>query len=213
MSTPASLVNVSGYTEPGSIVYVNGILVKVMPDGTFQMFCPVNGKGKTAIRVTSMDMAQNTRTIEDFLSYEPVSVAQEKASGMGQMLLIIAIILLVLVAIVAYALIVRSGREPPEEIDDGTVLLVEVESPRAESPRTEAPRTQTPQRPVVQGATDAKRPTPAPVHRPVHPQPRRTVVPQRKTGPAQPPGGANKPLSDKEADQDMVTEENDQGGM
>jgi hypothetical protein len=211
MTAPALTVNVSGYTEPGSVVYVNGVLVLVAPDGHFHMICPLKASGETPIVVRSSDLAGNTRTVEQGISYVPVTTNVQEESDKGQTFLVVSIIILVLVGVIAFALMRMRGGKPEQAEAAGTALLVDVEAAEPEQPE---PKTSKPeaQRPVAPKTSTTSPNAPRAPVRPVRPQARRAVKATPRTAAAPAPRSGERTLSDQGAELDMVAEDIEQGG-
>jgi len=113
MTSPANTVRVTGYTEPGAVLLVNDVLLSLGDDGSFSMLYPLNSKGGTTIIARSTDVANNTMSLEQVITYSPVEEQEEEETDNGMSLLIGSIVLLVVVTIIAVLLVVRQRREPP----------------------------------------------------------------------------------------------------
>ncbi len=217
-TSPSLLVNLTGYTEPGSIVYVNGVLVIVGQDGEFQTYCPINEKARTPITVVSTDMAGNTRTVEEGVTYFSETTGEASDDAAGRTFLVASILILVVVIILAVLLIMRGRRRSQAAEVEDRALLVEVEAADIEAPQPKSREPSKPVAPKVPGgqavavtkpAAPARAPAAAPAQRPVHPQVRRKVVPRPKATMAKAPDATDKGLSDKGAEADMSADESE----
>jgi Glucodextranase, domain B len=219
LTSPASTVNITGYTDPGSVLTVKGILLPVADDGTFVMPFVLNPKDMvTEIVIDSLDPAGNVREIRQNITYMPVKTGEKKETNWGLWFLVISLIILVVVGIVS-AYVVRSRRdewlemeaarttpvapiEPLEPVKDAETLPGPDEIGLKEEGKGGRP----PEGPAA-ASTTAARPRPRP------PQARR--VPPARPAPKAPgaPEGDAKDLSDQGAEAESKAEETDQEGM
>ncbi|MFH0863684.1 MAG: Ig-like domain-containing protein [Candidatus Gottesmanbacteria bacterium] len=63
-------VKVSGQTEIGSTIYINGRLVILQSDGSFSFSLPLN-EGENILKIEVTDIAGNQTTIEKKVTYSP----------------------------------------------------------------------------------------------------------------------------------------------
>ena len=102
--TTESLAHVSGTVEPGSNVTVNGKDVAVDASGNFATTVSLS-EGSNKIKVTVMDPAGNTKTVEK-------TVNRKAASSTLMWLILVLVIVVVLVAIVAVLMMRGRGKKP-----------------------------------------------------------------------------------------------------
>ncbi len=63
-------IKISGKTEPGSSVYINGRFVVVGDDGSFTFSLPLN-QGENTLQIVVTDIAGNQTTVERKVTYNP----------------------------------------------------------------------------------------------------------------------------------------------
>ncbi|NOQ53950.1 MAG: hypothetical protein GQ558_05030 [Thermoplasmata archaeon] len=185
MTSPAPVVNITGHTEAGSVVYVNDILLTVDEKGAFQLLYQLLSKEETSIISSSTDPAGNTMSIEQNITHEAESTVDVAEGQEGQAFFLVTLIILVLAVIVAYTLVRMGHRTADEEEGDEASIMVELEPAEVEEAPTETPE------PLQRPVPTARRPQPKMVEEPVE---------------------EDKPLSDQEADVDIKADESEQEG-
>jgi len=219
LTSPASTVNITGYTDPGSVLTVKGILLPVADDGTFVMPFVLNPKAiVTEIVIDSLDPAGNVREIRQNITYMPVTGEVQKETNWGLWFLLISLIILIVVGVVS-AYVVRSRRDEWLEMEAArTTPVAPIEplepvkgaetlpGPDEIGIKEEGKGGKPPEGPAA-ASTTAARPRPRP------PQARR--APPARPAPKAPgaPEGDAKDLSDQGAEAESKAEETDQEGM
>jgi hypothetical protein len=219
LTSPASTVNITGYTDPGSVLTVKGILLPVADDGTFIMPFVLNPRSvSTEIVIDSVDPAGNVREIRQNITYMPLGTDTQKETNWGLWFLVISLVILVVVGIVS-AYVVRSRRDEWLEMEAArTTPVAPIEplepvkgpetlpGPEEIGMKEEGKGGKPPEGPATSSAT-AVRPRPRP------PQARR--APPARPAPKAPgaPEGDAKDLSDQGAEAESKAEETDQEGM
>ncbi len=205
--TNSLTVNISGYTDTGSYLTINGIALPVSEDGEF--FTPFDlTLGDTTITLVSTDMAQNQRTVIQVITYKKTTDGADSASDWGFYLLLIAILVL-LAVILATFFYVRGRREEMIEMEaaDATPLAPVDETVVEETDTLPGPEE------LSLEAEEAPAPTTAPARpRPRSPQARRAVAPIPVPKP-EAPEVDEKDLSEKDAEADIGADETDQEGI
>ncbi len=196
MTSPATVVKITGHTESDCVVYINDILLSVDEDGAFQMLYQLMSKEETIIVSRSTDPAGNTQSIEQTITYEAESTVDVAEGGEGQVLFLVTLIILVLAVIVAYTLLRMRHKETYEEEGIDATVVVELEPVATEELATEELATE-------ELATETPEPQQRPLPKARRPQPK--VVEQ--------PVEEDKSLSDQEADVDIKADESEQEGV
>ena len=226
-TTPSRMVDLTGYTEPGSIVYVNGVLVLVGLDGSFLAYCSISEKGETTITVVSTDAAGNARTVVEGVTYARETTGEVTEDEAGRTFLYVAILIFVLVLIVVVILIRMGRRRVPATEPEDKSLTVEVEAeaeaeagqPKAALAATPAPpaATEAPKAQAGEGVATTRAGAPAAPGtskggpRPIaRPQTRRTPTVRAKPQPVKEMGKEDKGLSDQGAEDDIIADESEQ---
>jgi hypothetical protein len=209
----AFTVNITGYTDPGSVLEVNGILLPVDEFGQFNTPFDL-APGMTTITIVSVDSAENERMIVQEIDYVPLKVKDDTEGNFGLYFLMISLVILVGVMVFA-VWYVRGQREdiremevaeatPLAPIDD---LETVIEEPDTLPGPEELEAEDTPE----PGKEPA--PTSAPARpRPRSPQARRAAAP-RPIPKAEKPLSEDKDLSEKDAEADIGADETDQEGI
>ncbi len=207
IETHALTVNITGYTDPGSVLTINGITLPVSEDGEF--FTPFDlTTGDTNITLVSTDMAENQRTVTQVITYRKTIDDADSASDWGFYLLLIAILVL-LAVILATFFYVRGRREEMIEMEAAEATpLAPMDVTLEEEPDT-LPGPEE----IELEAEDTPAPTTAPVRpRPRSPQARRAAAPI-PVPKAEAPEVDEKDLSEKDAEADIGADETDQEGI
>ncbi len=216
VTSPASTVNIAGYTDPGSVLTIEGILVPVADDGTFLMPFVLNPKNiVTDIDIESVDSAGNVRLIKQSITFVPVEEKDDAESNWGLWFLVISLIILVVVGVVS-AYVVRSRRDDWLEMEAARATpMAPIEPLETVSP--EAEKLPGPDEIDIKEEKGKEPPT-GPAAAPARPRPRPPQ--QRRAGPARPapkpaeaPMGDTKELSEKGAEADIGADETDQEGL
>ncbi|MCJ2539706.1 MAG: hypothetical protein LN414_00370, partial [Candidatus Thermoplasmatota archaeon] len=112
----AYTVNITGYTDPGSWLYINDIPLPVNEIGEFTTAYDL-AKGTTVIKLRSIDDADNERSVNQTIMYKPVvDEGETDDRDWGLIILIVAIVLLAVV-ILGMFVYVRGRREDMVEMD------------------------------------------------------------------------------------------------
>jgi len=217
LESSSQTVNITGYTDPGSVLTVMGILVPIEEDGTFVMPYVLNpAKQKTNIEIESVDVAGNVRLIEQEITFIPIDTGKGEESNWGLWFLVASLVVLVVVGIVS-AYVVRSRRDEWLEMEAARATpmapVAELETVAAEDklpgPEELGDKKEPPKGP------EGPAPTTAPARpRPRPPQPARRAAPARPAAPKpEAPEAEAKELSEKGAESDMKADETDQEGL
>jgi len=207
IETNALTVNISGYTDPGSHLTINGITLPVSEEGEF--FTPFDlTTGETEITLLSIDWAENERIVTQTVTYKPVTDKEDEATDWGFYLLLIAV-LIFLAVIFATFFYVRGRKEDMIEMDAAEATpLAPVDETVLEEPDT-LPGPED----IDLEAEAAPAPTTAPARpRPRSPQARRAAAPRPVPKP-EAPEVDEKDLSEKDAEADIGADETDQEGI
>jgi len=203
----AYTVNITGYTDPGSLLTINDIPLPVSEDGEFNTAYDL-APGYTDIVLKSVDGAENERIVSQSIKFKKVSGGGvDEGPDTGLIILIVAIVLLAVV-IVGMFVFVRGRREDMMEMEAAEATpLAPVEETVLEEPDT------LPGPEELEMEVEA---APAPTRAPARPRPR---PPQRRVaGPRPVPKGeipelGDKDLSEKDAEADVEADETDQEGI
>lgn len=206
IQTSALTVNISGYTDPGSHLTINGITLPVSDEGEF--FTPFDLTiGETTITLSSIDWAQNERIVTQTVTYKKATGETESETDTGFYLLLVAI-LIFLAVIFATFFYVRGRKEDMIEMEaaEATPLAPMDETVLEEPDTLPGPEA------IALDAEAAPAPTTAPARpRPRSPQARRAVP--RPVPKSELPDGDEKDLSEKDAEADIGADETDQEGI
>jgi hypothetical protein len=201
-STQSLILNLTGYTDPGSDLRVLDILLGVDENGRFSMNVDLVPKDDTTIIVTSTDMAGNIRVLEETISQKTGPTDGDESDDTGMTFLLIALVLFILIAIITIYF-VRTQRDhyvemeiahstPVADLEDlDADLELEVDDVGGE-----------------EGAEEEVSATPA--HPRPRPHPRRAAAPRPVRAPV--PKMDDKELSDQGAEADIVADETEQEG-
>ncbi len=218
LESTSQTVNITGYTDPGSVLTVMGILVPIADDGTFVMPYVLNpARQKTNIEIESVDVAGNVRLIEQEITFAPVSEETGTESNWGLWFLVASLVVLIVVGIVS-AYVVRSRRDEWLEMEAARATPMapvgELETVTAEPDKLPGPEELGDKKEPPKGP-EGPAPTAAPARpRPRPPQQARRTAPARPAAPkAEAPEGDAKELSEKGAESDMGADETDQEGL
>ena len=206
IETTALTVNISGYTDPGSHLTINGITLPVSEEGEF--FTPFDlTLGETIITLVSIDWAENERVVTQTITYKKAVDDKESETDWGFYLLLIAV-LIFLAVILATFFYVRGRKEDMIEMDaaEATPLASVDETVLEEADTLPGPED------IDLDAEATPAPTTAPARpRPRSPQARRAAP--RPVPKSEAPEVDEKDLSEKDAEADIVADETDQEGI
>jgi len=217
LTSTSQTVNITGYTDPGSVLTVMDILVPIADDGTFVMPYVLNPRDqKTNIEIESVDVAGNVRLIEQEITFVPIDTTTEKEGNWGLWFLVASLVVLIVVGIVS-AYVVRSRRDEWLEMEAAratpTAPAADLETVTPEDklpgPEELGEKKEPPKGP------EGPAPTTAPARpRPRSPQQARRAAPARPAAPKpEGPEAEAKELSEKGAESDMGADETDQEGL
>ena len=204
----AYAVNITGYTDPGSYLYINDIPLPVSELGEFNTGYDL-APDTTVIVLRSVDDAENERIVTQTISFKTYEI-DDTGTGwdLGLIILIVAIVLLAVV-IIGMFVYVRGRREDMVEMEaaEATPLAPMDETVLEEPDTLPGPEE------IDLDAEEEPAPTAAPVRpRPRSPQARRTAAP-RPVPKGEMPEVEEKDLSEKDAEADIGADETDQEGI
>jgi hypothetical protein len=201
-------VNITGYTDPGSLLYINDIPLPVNEDGEFNTGYDL-APTVTVIKLRSMDAAENERIVIQTIKYEKYTSPDDTGDwDTGLIILIVAIVLLAVV-IIGLFVFVRGRREDIVEMEaaESTPIAL-MDQTLLDEPDT----LPGPEEIDVEAEEE-----PAPTTAPARPRPRSPQA-RRATGPRPVPKEGvpeleDKDLSEKDAEADIGADETDQEGI
>ena len=206
----AYTVNITGYTDPGSWLYINDIPLPVNEIGEFTTAYDL-AKGTTEIKLRSMDDADNERSVNQTITFKRINPGEvTDGRDWGLIILIVAIVLLAVV-ILGMFVYVRGRREDMVEMDAaGATPLAAIDLDEPMEPYV-LPGSEDID--LEAGDEDEPAPTTAPARpRPRSPQARRATAP-RPVPKGEMPEVEDKDLSEKDAEADIGADETDQEGI
>jgi hypothetical protein len=199
--SPSLVVNITGYTDPGSVLTINRIQrVPVDENGRFVVSFDLNPKGVTEITIRSVDTADNIREIQQEVEFIVSDGGQDKETNWGLWFLVASVLVLIVVGIVT-AILVQKNREELLEMDAYEPQLLE--------PMDEMDTLPGPEEISLEDEAEPA-PTTAPA-RPRPPQVRRAGVPTPIV--EEEPDMEEKDLSEKDAEEEISADEIDQEGI
>jgi hypothetical protein len=201
MRSPARTVSISGYTDPGSILTVNGDVLIISPTGEFSRTFDLNPSGETMIILSSLDPANNTRVIEQSVEFSPDIEKQDEETDWGFYALIGSIAFLIVVIVVMIFFVARRSGE-----------VVEAEEPMMAAELAPVVVDEEPEEEVEEEVEEEPAPPAAPRPMPRRPAPRRPVAPPPEPTEAIEEDEEDKDLSDRDAEADIMADEIDQEG-
>ncbi len=208
--TNALTINITGYTDPGSVLEINTILLPVDEDGQFKTPLDLQ-PGENTITIISVDAAENERTIIQTITYEKFKPAEEETDT-GLWFLIIALVILIAAAVFA-TYYVRGRREDWLEMEAAEASPL---APELETVIEEPDTLPGPDELELEEEEEEEEPAPTtapPRPRPRPPQARRGPAPRPVPKPVEKPEVEGKDLIEKDTESDIEADETDQEGI
>lgn len=100
-------LHLSGSTDPGAVLTLNGVPIVVGDDGTYDAYLRLPAKGTTTLTLTSVDPTGNVREVEVEMSYQ---ASEEEADDGTSWALIGGIVVFVVLVLLAVMYVLSSTR-------------------------------------------------------------------------------------------------------